>query len=633
MKKIIYILVLLASNLYAQDYTIGATTVNVSVLNDEVNIPWDVSWGPDHMLWVTDGPTVKKLDPKTGDSKVIWTSPRMKDGFPIGNGLGLTFHPDFFNTPKVYLALDTSFHYSQNDVVKVYCYDYSFTEDTLLNETLLLEYKTSGEHCGGRMITTADGKIMITTPDYWYDLPESSLQGRTLRFNPDGTIPSDNPFGNYTYSVGHRNAQGLLQIPNGNIFVSEHGQWNDDQDELNLIVPGGNYGWPAYDGTNCSGIVQDTCDSPTFSFISPLDGGRNPPAGIDYYNHPAIPEFANSIVESTLGSESIIVFNLNSAGNAVLNKNIYFYSEFSRIRDICTAPSGEIYFISNDRMNSDIWTNPVTSDGQIRRLKNKHFNHCTPTSSVAHHEICNGDSVIVDGIWYKQTQNVSQTLVNADGCDSLIIHVIEVAPTYQFNLSTIEICEGDSAEIFGEFQKTSGVYLDEYTTSLGCDSIYEQELIVNTINTNVNTTNTPELAALQTGATYQWLTCPAMSNIASENNQLFTAENTGEYAVEISNSGCKDTSDCISVLITSIHGIAHNKIAVYPNPVVNTLNIPQIQDNNAMVIIGDITGRIIFQSTMDLTTNQVIDFQKINSGIYYIKVSSNNKIYSALVKK
>ena len=135
MKKIITLIAftILTQMSFSQDFMFGGTEVNVSILNDETNIPWNISWGPDHMLWVTDGPRIKKINPKTGESKVIWTSPRRLFGKPSGNGLGFTFHPNFFETGEVYLALDTGIYYSQNTFIEVTKLTYSFKEDTLLN--------------------------------------------------------------------------------------------------------------------------------------------------------------------------------------------------------------------------------------------------------------------------------------------------------------------------------------------------------------------------------------------------------------------------------------------------------------------------------------------------------------------
>lgn len=103
---------------------------------------------------------------------------------------------------------------------------------------------------GGRIAIGPDGHLYITTG--WtenYERPQDlrSLAGKILRLSLDGTVPSDNPFpGSPVYSYGHRNPQGLAWSPAGELFVAEHGQ--SALDEINLIRPGANYGWPAISG-------------------------------------------------------------------------------------------------------------------------------------------------------------------------------------------------------------------------------------------------------------------------------------------------------------------------------------------------------------------------------------------------
>nr|WP_263324085.1 sorbosone dehydrogenase family protein [Neobacillus sp. Marseille-Q6967] len=117
-------------------------------------------------------------------------------------------------------------------------------------EILLDRIPSAAYHHGGRLKIGPDGKLYITTGDA--TVPEtaqdlSTLNGKILRMNLDGTIPEDNPFPNsYIYSYGHRNPQGLSWI-GGTLYSSEHGQ--SAHDEVNRIKPGANYGWPVIEGT------------------------------------------------------------------------------------------------------------------------------------------------------------------------------------------------------------------------------------------------------------------------------------------------------------------------------------------------------------------------------------------------
>lgn len=117
-------------------------------------------------------------------------------------------------------------------------------------EILLDKIPSAAYHHGGRLKIGPDGKLYITTGDA--TVPKSaqkrdSFNGKILRMNLDGSIPADNPFGpnSYVYSYGHRNPQGLAWI-GSTLYASEHGQ--SAHDEINLIKPGANYGWPKIEG-------------------------------------------------------------------------------------------------------------------------------------------------------------------------------------------------------------------------------------------------------------------------------------------------------------------------------------------------------------------------------------------------
>ncbi|WP_377888861.1 PQQ-dependent sugar dehydrogenase [Alkalihalobacillus sp. R86527] len=105
-------------------------------------------------------------------------------------------------------------------------------------------------HNGGRIKIGPDEKLYITTGDATNpDLAQNktSLAGKILRVNQEGSIPDDNPIENsYVYSYGHRNPQGLAWDKEGQLYSSEHG--DSAHDEINKITPGGNYGWPIIEG-------------------------------------------------------------------------------------------------------------------------------------------------------------------------------------------------------------------------------------------------------------------------------------------------------------------------------------------------------------------------------------------------
>ena len=132
---------------------------------------------------------------------------------------------------------------------------YDPASDSLVTSTeqvLLTGIARNKYHNGGRLRFSPDGKYLFAgTGDAQNGANAqntSSLNGKVLRINPDGSIPADNPFGNAVWSYGHRNVQGLAFDAQGRLWEQEFG--NNVMDETNLIVKGGNYGWPSCEGTS-----------------------------------------------------------------------------------------------------------------------------------------------------------------------------------------------------------------------------------------------------------------------------------------------------------------------------------------------------------------------------------------------
>ncbi|HKR04250.1 MAG TPA: PQQ-dependent sugar dehydrogenase [Bacteroidia bacterium] len=332
--------------------TIGNTVVEISVALDSshftsgyMSSPWDLYWGPDQKLWCTNRTALCTYDPSTQAVDTILN-------LPSGYIMSVTTHNNFFTNPYVYLTIDTAEYYGGGQIIQLFRYDYSLTGDSLYNPQFILQWNHPGEHSGGRLIYGSDDKLYVTTAEYWvaYDTLFNN-SGKVLRINPDGSVPIDNPRPDYTFTYGHRNPQGIVEAPNGNLFVSEYGQqW----DELNLLEVNRYYGWMVYDGINCF-FNQDSCDYYDTTAVFPIDAAMNPPSGIDYYNHAAIPEF-NGLVQAVTGAvkQGLIVYTMNAAYDSVLLKSYYLTQEYGRVRDVCAAPDGSVYFIARDRYMPDI---------------------------------------------------------------------------------------------------------------------------------------------------------------------------------------------------------------------------------------------------------------------------------------
>ncbi len=332
-------------------YTLDSTTLSIDVVidKDRVDIPWEILWGPDDKLWMTDGPRVLTWDPNTDVIDTLLER-------PYGNGLGMTLHPNFPITPLLFVVFDTGHYYANSAQCELMRFEFDPIQQRFINDTTLLTYFHGGEHSGGRLVFDTTGNLLLTTADYWPVLDSLGFnQGKILRIAIDGSVPSDNPTADYTWTRDHRNPQGMCILPNGSIVVSEHGQ--SANNEINLLVPGENYGWPVWDGTTCTELYLDSCTSPTYENHLALTTFDEPPSGIEFYSHATIPEFTNKLLTGILWYTGMKIFEVNSSYDAITSQSYHsggLWAEMSRIRDIAIRPDGSFYLITNDREESRI---------------------------------------------------------------------------------------------------------------------------------------------------------------------------------------------------------------------------------------------------------------------------------------
>ena len=349
----LFLVVLLScSTLNSQTITLDSTVLTEREVAIGIEVPWEILWGPDDHIWATERRgRVLRINPENGNIQTLLNiqSQVWNNGGEPGL-LGMALHPDFLNTPVVFLV----YNYIVGNNIRERLVSFDWTGANLTNETILLNNIPGGNiHNGSRLLITTDNKILMTTGDTGdQNLSQSlfSLNGKVLRLELDGSVPQDNPInGSYIYSYGHRNPQGLAYGPNGQIYSSEHGA--STSDEFNMIEPNRNYGWPD---------VQGTCNTPSeISFCNsnnvrePLDEWTPCVAvnGLAYFEHPAIPEWKGKMLMAVLGGFAqdprLSVLSFNGDGTEVLGEEKYFTS-FGRIRDVCINPhNGAVYFATN----------------------------------------------------------------------------------------------------------------------------------------------------------------------------------------------------------------------------------------------------------------------------------------------
>ncbi len=342
----------------------GQTQLDTTIIAKGLEVPWEILWSPDNHIWVTErNGNVIRINPDNRQKQVLLEMEVAQQG--ESGLLGMALHPDFPFTPWVYLV----YTYFESTSIKERLSKFIYQQDQLVNEQILINNIPGNTyHDGSRLIFGSDGKLYMTTGDAGnmssaQDL--SSLSGKILRINDDGTVPADNPTtGSYIWASGSRNAQGLDFSPSGILYSSEHGP--DTDDEINIIEIGRNYGWPN---------VRGLCNTPDELVFCEEYNVREPIltytptlalAGIAYYGHNLIPEWNNSLIVTSLKAGKLLVLHLDETGMSITGSTTVYDNTLGRLRDVCISNNGRVFVSTSNR---DGRGTPKPGDDKIIEIK------------------------------------------------------------------------------------------------------------------------------------------------------------------------------------------------------------------------------------------------------------------------
>jgi PQQ-dependent dehydrogenase (s-GDH family) len=400
--------------------------------------PFQVIWGPDDYLWVTERTAgrVTRVSPVDGAKTPAVTVGDLRADGP-GGLLGMALDPallkgsgnDYVYVAYTYDADDSRATVSLRTKIVRYTYD---PRTHLLGRAkdIMTGLPAGSDHQGGRLVAGPNRTLYFTIgdlganqlanfckPDRAQNVPTAAqvqardwslYEGKVLRLNLDGSIPSDNPViagvRSHIFSYGHRNPQGLVVAPDGKVYESEHGPNTDD--EVNLVRAGGNYGWPhiagyrddqSYAYANWSASQGVPCASLTFTaypavppsvplqkesswshadFTPPIQTFRTVPTGYDfkdpkcaerelfyqcwptvapsslafYSARNGIPGWDHSLLMPSLKHGTVYRIQLDAAGTAVVGDpdESEFFKTVNRYRDVAMRPDGLALFIATD---------------------------------------------------------------------------------------------------------------------------------------------------------------------------------------------------------------------------------------------------------------------------------------------
>lgn len=294
--------------------------------------------------------------------------------------------------------------------------------------------------------------------------------------------------------------------------------------------------------------------------------------------------------------------------------------------NVTICQGAEYFFGGQNLTNSGFTTLVYTSALGCDSLSTVQLEVLPPAFSSYSIQLCQGDSTLINGNYETQTGLYYEQYQNANGCDSTVAIALQVQkPITKY--FTHQICEGDSLLIGNEYQTTAGVYIDVFSGSNGCDSlIYEATLNVQSVDISLQTSGYT-ISANPFNDTYQWIDCSTNQPIVGETFAQFTASNSGSFALETSKNGCSDFSECVSITVVGIEELTGSKISVFPNPTRESFVLKGAM--NSTLTIQTLAGETLFQSavTEDETS---ISTNQFAQGTYLIYVVSEH--YSKTLK-
>ncbi len=296
-----------------------------------LQLPWSVVFLPDGTAVVSERDSAKVVKIEDGRATPIAEVPGVVPGGE-GGLLGLALSPSFASDRWLYAYLTSA---TDNRIARMrLSEDASGALGLGPPEVIFAGIPKASTHNGGRIRFGPDGMLYVGTGDSQRrEQPQdtNALGGKILRLTPEGRPAPGNPFGDSpVYSYGHRNVQGLAWDADGRLWASEFGP--DVDDELNLITPGGNYGWPLVTGApGRSGLTDAKVVWPSTAEASP--------SGLEIVNGVAY--------TGALRGQRLWAVPLD--GPTAQTPVAYFTGEYGRLRDVARAPNGDLWVLSNNK--------------------------------------------------------------------------------------------------------------------------------------------------------------------------------------------------------------------------------------------------------------------------------------------
>ncbi len=331
----------------------------LETLAEGLEYPWAIAFLPDGEMLVSEREGRLRLVDAGGLRDAAITG--LPDDLVVvnqGGLLGLALHPDFEDNRWVYIAYSAGEESANHTALARARLSEDLTSLSDLEVIFRVNFeKERGFHFGGRVHFMDDGTILLSTGDGGMHRNESqnlaNHLGTMIRLNEDGSVPFDNPYVSTQgarpeiYSYGHRNVQGLdIHPETGAIWTHEHGARGGD--EINVVRPGLNYGWPQvtyginYDGSPVTDATRgDGYQEPVWYWVPSIA-----PSGMSFYDGDAFPAWQGDLFVGALAGSMLVRYEVR--GESLISEEALLEDLGQRIRDVKTGPDGMIYILTDD---------------------------------------------------------------------------------------------------------------------------------------------------------------------------------------------------------------------------------------------------------------------------------------------
>ena len=343
----------------AQTFKSAAGDISVETIAQGLVHPWALAFLPDGRMLVTERPGRIRIVTRDGKlSPALGNVPKV---FAVSQGglLDIVLDRNFARNKTVYFSYAEPFDGGGRTALARATLD---SETPKLDDVKVIYRQegppSRGGHFGGRIVQAADGNLFVTNGEHFTDRDKAQTLdndlGKIVRITPDGDAPKDNPFVGKAgarpeiWSYGHRNPQGLAINPaDGKLWEQEHGAMGGD--EINIISPGKNYGWPLVSyGVNYDGSAVGTGKQQMAGVEDPLWHWTPSiaPSGLTFYTGDLFANWKGSLFNGALKFQ--LLSRLEIKDGKVVKEERLLQGLSERIREVRQGPDGALYLLTDN---------------------------------------------------------------------------------------------------------------------------------------------------------------------------------------------------------------------------------------------------------------------------------------------